>query len=42
MVLDRTEASPQIAEAYKLLAYCRARGIAAETPYVKDELHLGP
>lgn len=38
MAMGYTEDSPQIGEARKLLAYCRARGIPADMPYGQAEI----
>lgn len=40
MVMGYHENSPQLIESRKLLAYCKDKGIVADMPYIKAELHL--
>ncbi len=42
MAMGYTEASPQIVEARKLLAWCRERGLTADMPYGQAEFLFAP
>jgi len=41
MSMGYTETSPQLEEARKLLAHCKAHGIVADMPFIQREILLG-